>query len=100
MVMGVFACMYHQLFVVSHGCVLGGSSTTNIGFYGRADQGFFAKFAADSDSFFAVELDTNFDDINENPVDIDVLVHGEPERNDMVDYVGKQLSGFAFTVNG
>ncbi|KAL0390716.1 UNVERIFIED_CONTAM: 5-methyltetrahydropteroyltriglutamate--homocysteine methyltransferase [Sesamum calycinum] len=31
---------------------------------------------------------------------IDVLVHGEPERNDMVEYFGEQLSGFAFTVNG
>ncbi|KAF8007048.1 hypothetical protein BT93_K1143 [Corymbia citriodora subsp. variegata] len=33
-------------------------------------------------------------------LDIDVLVHGEPERNDMVEYFGKQLSSFAFTVNG
>lgn len=31
---------------------------------------------------------------------IDVLVHGEPERNDMVEYFGEQLSGFAFTENG
>jgi len=28
---------------------------------------------------------------------IDVLVHGEPERNDMVEYFGEQLEGFAFT---
>ncbi|KAM6543058.1 hypothetical protein CsatB_007505 [Cannabis sativa] len=33
-------------------------------------------------------------------LDIDVFVHGEPERNDMVEYFGEQLSGFAFTVNG
>ncbi|GMH12203.1 hypothetical protein Nepgr_014044 [Nepenthes gracilis] len=33
-------------------------------------------------------------------LDIDVLVHGEPERNDMVEFFGEQLSGFAFTVNG
>ncbi|KAJ4811308.1 hypothetical protein LUZ62_023874 [Rhynchospora pubera] len=33
-------------------------------------------------------------------LDLDVLVHGEPERNDMVEYFGEQLSGFAFTVNG
>jgi 5-methyltetrahydropteroyltriglutamate--homocysteine methyltransferase len=32
--------------------------------------------------------------------DIDVLVHGEAERNDMVEYFGEQLSGFAFTANG
>ncbi|KAG8376422.1 hypothetical protein BUALT_Bualt09G0061800 [Buddleja alternifolia] len=33
-------------------------------------------------------------------LDINVLVHGEPERNDMVEYFGEQLSGFAFTANG
>ncbi|KAG7575886.1 Cobalamin-independent methionine synthase [Arabidopsis thaliana x Arabidopsis arenosa] len=38
-------------------------------------------------------------DIQED-LDIDVLVHGEPERNDMVEYFGEQLSGFAFTANG
>jgi 5-methyltetrahydropteroyltriglutamate--homocysteine methyltransferase len=31
---------------------------------------------------------------------IDVLVHGEFERNDMVEYFGEQLAGFAFTANG
>jgi 5-methyltetrahydropteroyltriglutamate--homocysteine methyltransferase len=31
---------------------------------------------------------------------IDVLVHGEFERNDMVEYFGEQLSGFVFTKNG
>ncbi len=31
---------------------------------------------------------------------IDVLVHGEFERNDMVEYFGEQLSGFVFTRNG
>ncbi len=29
-----------------------------------------------------------------------VLVHGEFERNDMVEYFGEQLDGFAFTQNG
>lgn len=33
-------------------------------------------------------------------VGIDVLVHGESERNDMVEYFGEQLDGFAFTKNG
>lgn len=28
---------------------------------------------------------------------LDVLVHGEPERNDMVEYFGEQLEGYAFT---
>ena len=31
---------------------------------------------------------------------LDVLVHGEAERNDMVEYFGEQLFGFAFTENG
>ncbi|VAX14342.1 5-methyltetrahydropteroyltriglutamate--homocysteine methyltransferase [hydrothermal vent metagenome] len=31
---------------------------------------------------------------------LDVLVHGEPERNDMVEYFGEQLDGFAFTDYG
>lgn len=33
-------------------------------------------------------------------VGLDVLVHGEFERNDMVEYFGEQLDGFAFTANG
>lgn len=33
-------------------------------------------------------------------LDLDVLVHGEAERNDMVEYFGQQLQGFAFTENG
>lgn len=33
-------------------------------------------------------------------LDIDVLVHGEFERNDMVEYFGEQLAGYAFSQNG
>ncbi|SFE40992.1 5-methyltetrahydropteroyltriglutamate--homocysteine S-methyltransferase [Thermoflexibacter ruber] len=33
-------------------------------------------------------------------VGLDVLVHGEFERNDMVEYFGELLEGFAFTENG
>ncbi len=33
-------------------------------------------------------------------IGIDVLVHGEAERNDMVEYFGEQLDGFAFTQQG
>ena len=33
-------------------------------------------------------------------IGIDVLVHGEFERNDMVEYFGEQLDGFLFTKNG
>ena len=31
---------------------------------------------------------------------IEILVHGEPERNDMVEYFGEQLDGFGFSQNG
>ena len=33
-------------------------------------------------------------------IGLDVLVHGEFERNDMVEYFGEQLQGFVFTANG
>lgn len=36
----------------------------------------------------------------QHDIGIDVLVHGEPERNDMVEYFGEQLAGFVFSSNG
>ncbi|PAF50042.1 5-methyltetrahydropteroyltriglutamate--homocysteine S-methyltransferase [Helicobacter sp. 13S00401-1] len=33
-------------------------------------------------------------------IGLDVLVHGEPERNDMVEYFGEQMKGFVFSQNG
>jgi 5-methyltetrahydropteroyltriglutamate--homocysteine methyltransferase len=36
----------------------------------------------------------------QDEIGLDVLVHGEFERTDMVEYFGEQLSGFAFTENG
>lgn len=36
----------------------------------------------------------------QDEVGIDVPVHGEYERNDMVEYFGEQLEGYAFTHNG
>ncbi len=33
-------------------------------------------------------------------LDLDVLVHGEPERNDMVQYFGERLTGYVFTTHG
>ncbi len=33
-------------------------------------------------------------------IGLDVLVHGEPERNDMVQYFAEQLDGYAATENG
>ncbi len=37
---------------------------------------------------------------SQEKIGLDVLVHGEFERNDMVEYFGEQLDGFAFTENG
>lgn len=33
-------------------------------------------------------------------IGLDVLVHGEPERSDMVEYFGQQMTGILFTENG
>ena len=33
-------------------------------------------------------------------LDLDVYVHGEPERNDMVQYFGERLTGYKFTTHG
>jgi 5-methyltetrahydropteroyltriglutamate--homocysteine methyltransferase len=38
--------------------------------------------------------------LRQEALGLDVLVHGEFERNDMVEYFGEQLEGFAFTENG
>ena len=36
---------------------------------------------------------------HQEQIDLDVLVHGEFERNDMVEYFGQHLNGFLFTKN-
>jgi len=33
-------------------------------------------------------------------IGLEILVHGEPERNDMVEYFGEQLNGYGFSQNG
>jgi len=38
--------------------------------------------------------------LEQEALGLDVLVHGEPERNDMVEYFGEQLTGYAFTQLG
>ncbi|KAF1718790.1 5-methyltetrahydropteroyltriglutamate--homocysteine S-methyltransferase [Pseudoxanthomonas wuyuanensis] len=54
--------------------------------------------AADYDAFLAAETErcVRF----QETIGLDVLVHGEFERNDMVEYFGEQLDGFAFTKQG
>lgn len=38
--------------------------------------------------------------LEQEQIGLDVLVHGEAERNDMVEYFGQQLAGFVFTQFG
>jgi 5-methyltetrahydropteroyltriglutamate--homocysteine methyltransferase len=53
---------------------------------------------ADYDAFLAAATEdcVRF----QEQIGLDVLVHGEYERNDMVEYFGEQLEGFAFTKLG
>ncbi|KAL6855078.1 methionine-synthesizing 5- methyltetrahydropteroyltriglutamate--homocysteine methyltransferase [Amphichorda felina] len=52
---------------------------------------------ADYDSFIEKEIAENVK-IQEE-LDLDVFVHGEPERNDMVQFFGERLDGYAFTTH-
>ena len=54
--------------------------------------------AAEYDKFVESEINRTLK-IQED-LGLDVLVHGEFERNDMVEYFGEQLDGFAFTEQG
>jgi len=54
--------------------------------------------AADYDKFIAQQIDKTI--TLQEEIGLDVLVHGEFERNDMVEYFGEQLAGFAFTEHG
>jgi len=58
---------------------------------GRIDQQTYDKF---------VEEETQRCILFQEEVGLDVLVHGEFERNDMVEYFGEQLKGFVFSENG
>src|SRR5437667_375944 len=53
---------------------------------------------AEADAFIAEQITRTLKPQEE--LRLDVLVHGEFERNDMVEYFGEQLEGFAFTEHG
>ena len=53
--------------------------------------------AAEYDRFIEQEIEANVK-IQEE-LDLDVFVHGEPERNDMVQFFGERLDGYAFTTH-
>jgi 5-methyltetrahydropteroyltriglutamate--homocysteine methyltransferase len=50
------------------------------------------------DDFIEKEIESSI--VWQEKIGLDVLVHGEFERNDMVEYFGEQLSGYVFTQNG
>lgn len=52
---------------------------------------------AEYDRFIEKEIDENVRIQDE--LGLDVYVHGEPERNDMVQYFGERLDGYAFTTH-
>jgi 5-methyltetrahydropteroyltriglutamate--homocysteine methyltransferase len=52
----------------------------------------------DYDRFIEAQIDKTI--ALQEELGLDVLVHGEFERNDMVEYFGEQLAGFAFTEHG
>jgi 5-methyltetrahydropteroyltriglutamate--homocysteine methyltransferase len=59
--------------------------------HGRIDEAAYDRFlAAETEKVVRIQ----------ERLGLDVLVHGEFERNDMVEYFGEQLDGFAFTRNG
>jgi 5-methyltetrahydropteroyltriglutamate--homocysteine methyltransferase len=55
-----------------------------------------------SESYYQAIIQKNIRNAIEQQLqlDIDVLVHGEAERNDMVEYFGEQLAGYTFSQNG
>ena len=53
--------------------------------------------AEEYDKFIEKEIEENVKIQDE--LDLDVYVHGEPERNDMVQYFGERLDGYVFTTH-
>ncbi len=80
--------------------------TTTIGSFPQtaevraARAAFKAKSTTEADYIGFLKAETEKAIRFQEEVGIDVLVHGEFERNDMVEYFGEQLAGFAFTQNG
>ena len=80
--------------------------TTTIGSYPQTTQIRLARAALRTgeidDAEYASRMQSEIADVValQEKIGLDVLVHGEPERNDMVQYFAEQLGGFAATSNG
>ena len=67
----------------------------------RAARAAFKRGALDAAHYRAkMEAEITLAVRKQEALGLDVLVHGEAERNDMVEYFGEQLDGFTFTQNG
>lgn len=77
--------------------------TTTIGSFPQSDEvkrnrnAWRKKKLSNEDYEAFIELETKRWIHLQEDLDIDVLVHGEFERTDMVEYFGEKLTGFAFT---
>ncbi|MGL4520949.1 MAG: 5-methyltetrahydropteroyltriglutamate--homocysteine S-methyltransferase, partial [Bacilli bacterium] len=85
---------------------LGAFPTTSIGSFPQSDEVRKQRLAWRKGNLSDGEYDVflrqetkRWVDIQEE-LDLDVLVHGEFERTDMVEYFGEQLGGFYFSKNG
>ncbi|QOJ24040.1 MAG: 5-methyltetrahydropteroyltriglutamate--homocysteine S-methyltransferase [Gammaproteobacteria bacterium] len=80
--------------------------TTTIGSFPQTQQirqarrDFRAGQLTEADYRRAMRKEIEFCVREQEALGLDVLVHGEPERNDMVEYFGEHLDGFAFTEFG
>jgi 5-methyltetrahydropteroyltriglutamate--homocysteine methyltransferase len=80
--------------------------TTTIGSFPQTAQIRAARAAyrrgelSDADYKAAMQAEIAATVARQEALGLDVLVHGEAERNDMVEYFGEQLAGFAFTAHG
>jgi 5-methyltetrahydropteroyltriglutamate--homocysteine methyltransferase len=80
--------------------------TTTIGSFPQTAEVRHARAAHDKGNLDDAQYDTFLKEETartvrwQEEIGLDVLVHGEFERNDMVQYFGEQLSGFAFTRHG
>ncbi len=80
--------------------------TTTIGSFPQTSEVRVARRKYERGEMIAAEYEAFIEDqirtviAHQEGLGIDVLVHGESERNDMVQYFGEQLDGFAFTRHG
>ncbi|MFG1496102.1 5-methyltetrahydropteroyltriglutamate--homocysteine S-methyltransferase [Saccharospirillum sp. HFRX-1] len=78
-------------------------ATTTIGSFPQTDairqtrRDYRQKVISEAEYQARIEAEIKATVTTQEALDLDVLVHGEAERNDMVEYFGEQLAGFAFT---